>query len=577
MASSAEGSSTEMPTMVWDYTNKARVHEKTKVHNMVLTESGLYVPETWNLKTTKIYQTQTSINEWAMDADEYLAHSSGLYDSRMIRMKNLYFDNEDPEKNIRPTQYVNEICLAKARDSTYNEGSKMLSIQHKLSPKHAGHGIATIVVADIEKDERWVHVSTLNMGKHYNESNFVCSFIELAVNTVLDHNYKNPFWEDASKDGANIRMTEYDSMRISKSLYFYWGVLLVDKRELQVGMSVESLRHLPHDTDVIHITKRLKLPGIDSDEEMNSAGTLLRWISTQINKSIAGNLNPTAQRIMVKNTSMNIAKNFSIGPGCTIEDKDMLYRLAMKTWWCEGDGRKMNSNRIKRALSDMKREIAYAESEIRRDHINYAKWLFWATSTYTSDLQGPADKRKTWIFVAIAEQKDMDMEPILREINRRLSIQNMVKFVTLNGYTQKQIQEIRVGIESIQELEKQLRQTKMHSWDTKPYYVGELHEWEISRSLITETRILQHKYHIQNKQGEAGGVDGIFDETKERAILKDSITKGRDLRKQKGYKPNNLTHKQQKWKKEEEERQRKKEEEEEEEQNRKKNKHEWPM
>jgi hypothetical protein len=449
----------EMPVMVWDQTNKNKVHKSKTVMNGAICESGLYIPNTGHKKTTKIYQTQTEINEWALNSDDYLFQYSHLYDQRMIHMKDLYFDNADPHKNIRPCSYVTEICLANARESTYNEGSKMLSIQHKLSPKDSRYALATIVVADPEyEDEKWVHVASLSLGSEYNETHFLCSFIELAKQTLCDQHPNNPFLEDKPHN-EDIQMVEYDSLRISKSLYFYWGILEYGMNRVQVGMSVESLRHLEKNADVIHVTKKLCLPGLVPSQEMNEGRTLDRWVT-----SMFDNIENAFNRTMALNHIAGV-NHFAVGKNCVIPDVDTLYYLIMKIWWSEGEGKgKGKGMTDKDMLDEMKKMEDLIEKEKLLERISlvrYFKFLFRTLNPKVggTKIEPPKDIRKRgWIYRAIVQQRNMDAQEISQGIDRWLKVEYMVDKAYLLGKTSTEIKRIKDWKKEMEDREKYLRE-----------------------------------------------------------------------------------------------------------------------
>lgn len=157
--------------------------------------------------------------------------------------------------------------------------AKMLSIHHLCTPKSPKHCLATVVLSRRASSsskgeagqEEYTHVAMLDLGagdtpgkeknmrKHHR---FLSSFHMLSkycLSAGGGNTDVNPLHIPV-EDIKSISMDTYDSVCLSDSLSFFWAPMTVvvsspttttTTTTYDVGMSVQSLRHLPDDTTVI--------------------------------------------------------------------------------------------------------------------------------------------------------------------------------------------------------------------------------------------------------------------------------------------------------------------------------------
>jgi hypothetical protein len=194
-----------------------------------------------------------TVNSWSRFS------RSQAHNPKMFKMIQMYFE---PTEN-----HTRELRLTQCRDGP-GALNDIMCIQHVMTPSSPNYALATLVIASISQPEKsYTHIAILALNKkvekdhvlHYKQSHFLASFSHLALHALhVDNN--NPLFTEEIH--ADEKVVDYDMAKISNSLSFYWGRLSTpqmrdktQREDIQVGMSVLSLRHLPQNTDVIPVDK----------------------------------------------------------------------------------------------------------------------------------------------------------------------------------------------------------------------------------------------------------------------------------------------------------------------------------
>ena len=195
-----------------------------------------------------------NINSWSRFSN------SKAHNPKMFKMIQMYFESTTQN-------HTRELRLTQCREGPGGLND-IMCIQHVMTPSSPNYALATLVIASISQPEKsYTHVAIVALNKnveknhvmHYKQSHFLASLTLLALHALHIGNNNPLFMEEIH---ADEKVVDYDMAKISNSLSFYWGRLstpqMSDKtqrEDIQVGMSVLSLRHLPQNTDVIPVDK----------------------------------------------------------------------------------------------------------------------------------------------------------------------------------------------------------------------------------------------------------------------------------------------------------------------------------
>jgi hypothetical protein len=229
-----------------------------------------------------------------------------IHTTSMLDMMTKHFSSSSSQSSMKsPMNHftANECCVV--------HNTKMLSVHHLCAPKNAKHCLATVVLCrrgTADKCEKYTHVAMLDMTsgdvgargdksmrKHHR---FLSSFHMLSKHCLSagDPNV-NPL-HTPPENIREVRMDTYDSVWLSDSLSFFWAPMTVRLRSQKlspiangevsdehvtydVGMSIQSLRHLPNDTTVF-LGQELKLPAALPKDIQASGCAASAWTKSML-------------------------------------------------------------------------------------------------------------------------------------------------------------------------------------------------------------------------------------------------------------------------------------------------------
>ena len=199
-------------------------------------------------------------------------HATSMFD-----MMTKHFSSSSSQSSMNHFA-ANECCVV--------HNTKMLSVHHLCAPKNAKHCLATVVLCRrgaTDECAKYTHVAMLDMTsgdvaprgdksmrKHHR---FLSSFHMLSKHCLSAGDPSvNPL-HTPPENIREVRMDTYDSVWLSDSLSFFWAPMTVRITGIEdtmasvsdehvtydVGMSIQSLRHLPNDTTVF-LGQELRLP-----------------------------------------------------------------------------------------------------------------------------------------------------------------------------------------------------------------------------------------------------------------------------------------------------------------------------
>lgn len=247
----------------------------------------------------KMVRSSSICNEW-LKIDRRIA--SLIHHPCLLEMMDEYFVSSST------LQQQKEHCILVTTEEE-GEECKMFSLSHTYSPKSPDHALATLVVAisssncDEKKKRSYRHVALLDVKKrmddgtvlHFKQENFLASFVELSKRALAKATDGGTFPE--------VHMTEYDCMKISNTLSFYWGRLSCcgdgdggdcKAQDIQVGMSVKSMRHFPRDQSVVFGNPLHIIPSLNN----NNDSSLEIWMKNQCNNVALSNTIPVYHQLL---------------------------------------------------------------------------------------------------------------------------------------------------------------------------------------------------------------------------------------------------------------------------------------
>ena len=172
-----------------------------------------------------------------------------------------------------------------------------LSISRVMGPADPRRGLATVVVTEhpggaVGGAGSYTHVAMLDTvnhaNEHYTQRHFVASFIKLAKIAVASKLGGGGDCVSGGPDGAALHMEDFDTVKISPSTSFYWGMVATLGRRTKrfsVGMAVHTLRHLPAGSSRGSPLVLPPLTSTDSKEEEEERGcsALAEWLDQKCN------------------------------------------------------------------------------------------------------------------------------------------------------------------------------------------------------------------------------------------------------------------------------------------------------
>lgn len=291
------------PLVVFSHADTKRLHNKV-----------VWADSAFGGEQTGLHSTRTVVNNWArLDLKQPLFNTDA-HNPKMVAMIQRYFDNDlrsiqddnrpmPSVKHIVPTCYTHEICLTQTGlffgKNVENLMGRMLCIQHTMMPSDPSNILATVVIASIsEPFKTHTYVAVLSVAakkgdevQHYDQKDILANFCCLAFRALHDKEGGNPLYvEETHKDE---RVVDYDTVKVSNSLSFYWGRLFTPqaptskgKEDIQVGMSLRSLRHLPRNAAKTIVQGKLGIPDCKGGDMATMAG----WLDGQFEALRDGNL-----------------------------------------------------------------------------------------------------------------------------------------------------------------------------------------------------------------------------------------------------------------------------------------------